>query len=161
MEPAGESDLETLLRTMKPSLMPDVYVYLNLHSNDQLPKELFEKSVFTFKEKEGNTFVVPRPVVERLGYQYEYPCRMISLQVHSSLCAVGFLAVILRHLADQGVSCNVASGFFHDHLFVPEGEEERVMEALRVLSESISETSEEESEEEEEKIEAFSDHQDE
>ena len=71
---------------MKPSLMPDVYVYLNLHSNDQLPKELFEKqvlvmrqidkyfvyffrSVFTFKEKEGNTFVVPRPVVERLGYQ--------------------------------------------------------------------------------------------
>ena len=53
-------------------------------------------------------------------------------------------------------------GFFHDHLFVPEGEEERVMEALRVLSESISETSEEETgEEEEDEIEAFSDHQDE
>eukprot|EP00090_Calanus_glacialis_P011933 TRINITY_DN20351_c0_g1_i1.p1 TRINITY_DN20351_c0_g1~~TRINITY_DN20351_c0_g1_i1.p1 ORF type:complete len:163 (+),score=29.00 TRINITY_DN20351_c0_g1_i1:144-632(+) len=143
MEPAGESDLETLIRTMRPTLMPEVFVFLNLHNNDELPSEIFQKSVFTFKEKEGNTFVLPRPIVERLGYQYEYPCRMISLEVHSSLSAVGFLAVILRHLADQGVSCNVASGFFHDHLFVPDGEEDRVMESLKILSESLGESSDE------------------
>jgi len=130
--------------------MPEVFVFLNLHNNDDLPNELFKKSVFTFKEKEGNTFVLPRTVVERLGYQYEYPCRLISLEVHSSLAAVGFLAVILRHLADQGVSCNVASGFFHDHLFVPNGEEDHVLEALQVLSESLGESSEEESVDEEE-----------
>ena len=42
---AGESDLETLIRTMKPSLMPEVFVFLNLHDNDDLPSELFKKQV--------------------------------------------------------------------------------------------------------------------
>ena len=63
---------------------------------------------------------------------------------------LGFLAVILRHLADAGVSVNVASGFYHDHLFVQDGEEELVMELLKELSQSVTESSEEEDEEEEE-----------
>ena len=58
----------------------------------------------------------------------------------------GFLAVILRHLADNNVSVNVASGFYHDHLFVQEGEEELVMDLLRQLSQSVAESSEEEEE---------------
>ena len=61
----------------------------------------------------------------------------------------GFLAVILRHLADNGVSVNVASGFYHDHLFVQDGEEELVMDLLRQLAQSVTESSEEEEEEEE------------
>ena len=48
------------------------------------------------------------------------------------------------------VSIIILSGFFHDHLFVPEGEEDQVMESLQVLSESLGESSEEESVEEEE-----------
>jgi len=52
--------------------------------------------------------------------------------------------VILKHLAEYGISCNVASGFYHDHLFVSEGEEERVVELLKMLSESVSESSDEE-----------------
>ena len=59
-------------------------------------------------------------------------------------CSIaGFLAVILRHLADNNVSVNVASGFYHDHLFVQEGEEELVMDLLRQLSQSVTESSEE------------------
>ena len=134
--------------------------------------------------------MLPRAMVETLGYtQYEYTCRMVSLEVHSSLAAVGekrhssdaklkssslvffpfleqnqnslfvtltiikrmsltfclgFLAVILRHLADAGVSVNVASGFYHDHVFVQDGEEELVMELLKELSQSVTESSEEE-----------------
>ena len=48
------------------------------------------------------------------------------------------------------VSFIIFSGFFHDHLFVPEGEEDQVMESLQVLSESLGESSEEESVDEEE-----------
>ena len=55
--------------------------------------------------------------------------------------------MILRHLADNGVSVNVASGFYHDHLFVQDGEEELVMDLLRQLAESVTESSEEEEEE--------------
>ena len=50
---------------------------------------LSSSSVFSFKEKEGKTFVLARSLVETLGYQFEYPCRMITLNVHSSLSAVG------------------------------------------------------------------------
>ena len=53
----------------------------------------------------------------------------------------------MRHLADAGVSVNVASGFYHDHLFVQDGEEELVMELLRELSQSVTDSSEEEEEE--------------
>ena len=56
----------------------------------------------------------------------------------------GFLACILRHLADHGVSVNVASGFYHDHLFVPDGEEGRVMGLLAGLAESVTRSSDEE-----------------
>ena len=51
--------------------------------------------------------------------------------------------MILRHLADNNVSVNVASGFYHDHLFVQEGEEELVMDLLRQLSQSVTESTEE------------------
>ena len=34
--------------------------------------------------------MLPQAIVETLGYtQYEYTCRMVSLEVHSSLAAVG------------------------------------------------------------------------
>ena len=42
---------------------------------------------------------------------------------------------------------NVASGFYHDHLFVPDGEEGRVMGLLAGLAESVTRSSDEEEEE--------------
>lgn len=55
---------------------------------------------------------------------------MITLDVHSSLEAVGFMAIISKALADEGIGCNPVSGFFHDHCFVPV---ERGDDAVRVL----------------------------
>lgn len=130
----GESDLATLLESMQPTLMPDTYVFTTLTAQDKPPKQLEDKSVFTFQEKEGKTFVLPINVVETLGYQFEFPCRMITLKVHSSLGAVGFLAVILKRLAQEGIPCNVASGFYHDHLFVPVDKEGDAMEILNNIS---------------------------
>jgi hypothetical protein len=46
---------------------------------------------------------------------------------HSSLEAVGLIATIVTKLAADGVSTNVVSGYFHDHIFVPEGIEGRAM----------------------------------
>ena len=39
----------------------------------------------------------------------------------------------------------VAAGYYHDHLFVPDGEEDRVMELLQILAASVMEEKEEES----------------
>ncbi|OQU93760.1 ACT domain-containing protein [Cladophialophora immunda] len=62
--------------------------------------------------------------------QYTYPCKMITCAVHSSLEAVGFMAVLATRLAQAGISVNPVSGFYHDHLFVPVG---RAAEAVAVL----------------------------
>jgi hypothetical protein len=53
---------------------------------------------------------------------------MITLTVHSSLEAVGFLAA--GRLAEAGISVNAVSAYYHDHLFVAE---HRADEALRLL----------------------------
>ena len=91
MSDGGEMELASLLRGMTPVLNPDVLVFLHLTSADNQPAEIRDKSVFTFREREGNTYVVDKEVVERLGYQYEFPCRRVTLNIHSSLQAVGLI----------------------------------------------------------------------
>lgn len=59
---------------------------------------------------------------------------MITLNVHSSLEAVGFLAVIASRLAGKGMGVNPVSGFFHDHLFVPVGREEEALAVLEAVA---------------------------
>ena len=59
---------------------------------------------------------------------------MITCKVHSSLEAVGFMAVIATRLAQKGMGVNPVSGFFHDHLFVPLGREEQALECLEELA---------------------------
>lgn len=56
------------------------------------------------------------------------------LEYHSSLEAVGFLAVITTHLAALNMGVNPVSGFYHDHLFIPEDRAEDVMTSLAELS---------------------------
>ena len=60
---------------------------------------------------------------------------MITLNVQSSLDAVGFMAVIATRLAKLGMGVNPVSGFLHDHLFVPGGRGEEAVEELERLAE--------------------------
>lgn len=43
---------------------------------------------------------------------------MLTLNVQSSLDAVGFMAVVAKALSDAGVSANVVAAYLHDHVFV-------------------------------------------
>ncbi len=60
---------------------------------------------------------------------------MITCDVHSSLEAVGFIAAISKSLTERGIGANPVSGFYHDHLFVPDGKEIEAMAALEALAE--------------------------
>lgn len=66
--------------------------------------------------------MVSRAEAERhgLGDAVVSVCRRITLDVHSSLEAVGLTAAMSATLADRGISCNVIAGVYHDHLFVPD-----------------------------------------
>jgi hypothetical protein len=59
---------------------------------------------------------------------------MITLNVHSSLEAVGFMAAISTKLAENGIGVNPVSGYYHDHCFVPLGKANEAMKVLQDLA---------------------------
>lgn len=124
---SGETKLSNLLASMTPTLRDGTYVFATLN-NRTLCKEL--RPLMVFEEVEGTTVVLLQEEAEAHGLPHEFPCRMITLDVHSSLDAVGFMAKMATALAEQGMGVNPVSGFFHDHLFVPNGRE---IEALATL----------------------------
>jgi hypothetical protein len=127
----GETDLDTLIRTMRPALAPEVLVFVTLPLGT-VPGGLHP--VMSFEEPEGTTLILPRTVAEGLDLPYQFPCRMITLRVHSALAAVGFMARVATALAAAGIPTNPVSGFYHDHLFVPEGQADQAMAVLARLS---------------------------
>jgi len=126
---SGETDLQTLLASMRPRLDDRVFVFASATPGQPLPQEA--GIVMRFSEREGTTLVLPMEDATRLGIEGTFPCRMITLDIHSSLEAVGFLAAILPRLAAAGIGVNPVSAFHHDHLFVPS---DRAEDALAILS---------------------------
>ncbi len=129
---AGETNLHVLLSTMTASLVEGVYVFLTLN-DQQLPETI--KPRMMFQEAEGITYILLKEEAEDAGLDYEFPSRMITLNIHSSLEAVGFMARIATELAKGGMGVNPVSGFFHDHLFVPDGRHTEALEILERLTE--------------------------
>ncbi|GJF34241.1 hypothetical protein KNE206_69410 [Kitasatospora sp. NE20-6] len=127
---AAERDLSALLGGLRPVLNPGRYVYCTLPA--RVPPGL--RPVVTVAEAEGVTVVVPQPEADELGLRYEYVAAWITLRIHSALEAVGLTAAVATELADHGISCNVAAGFHHDHLFVPARDAERAVRVLEELS---------------------------
>ncbi|MFB6891831.1 ACT domain-containing protein [Kitasatospora sp. NPDC056327] len=127
---AGERDLTTLLRDLRPVLNPGRYVYCTLPT--KVPAGL--RPVATVAEPEGVTVVVAREEADALGLPYTYVAAWITLRIHSALEAVGLTAAVAARLAGEGIGCNVVAGFHHDHLFVAADDAERAVRALEDLS---------------------------
>jgi hypothetical protein len=133
----GEHVLQTLLRDMKPEIQKGIFVFCTIPEDKEIPAAI--RPVLIFREREGTTAVVLRDEAERTGWSYQFPSRLITLTVHSSLEAVGFLAAITTRLAQAGISVNAVSGYYHDHLFVPDN---KAHEALALLQTMCAPTSE-------------------
>jgi len=125
---AGETDLKKLLASMTPHLLAGIHVFATLPPGTPMPEGL--DPVMQFREREGMTLIVPEEKAKAAGLAGTFRCRMITLNIHSSLEAVGFLAAITTRLAAAGMGVNPVSAFYHDHLFVPA---ERAEEALAIL----------------------------
>ena len=128
---AGETDLSALLKTMNARLVDGLYVFVTLKGK-VLPEGVSPRMVF--QEAEGTTLILLKEEAEANELDYEFPCRMITLEVHSSLEAVGFLARITTELAKHKMGVNPVSGFFHDHLFIPDGREQDALSVLKKIA---------------------------
>lgn len=131
---AGEKNLEVLLSSMTATLVDGIYVFLTL-GDQSLPVTI--KPRMMFEEAEGNTYIIRKEQAEAAGLPHEFPSRMITLEIHSSLEAVGFIARIATELAKAGMGVNPVSGYFHDHLFVPDGREAEALQILDQISQNI------------------------
>ncbi|MDF2180308.1 ACT domain-containing protein [Aliiglaciecola sp. CAU 1673] len=128
----GESNLNQLIANMQPVLKEPVFVFVTLPKGQSWRADVHPKMVFM--EEEGTTLIVEREVAEAQRWDYAFPCRMITLNIHSSLEAVGFLARITAVLARLEMGVNPVSAFYHDHLFVPEDRADEAVTALQQLS---------------------------
>lgn len=131
---SGESDLGTLLASMRPKLLPGIFAFATVEHGTAPPPGV--DAVMSFREAEGQTLIVRADQAAAAGLATTFRCRMITLDIHSSLQAVGFLAAITARLAAAGMGVNPVSAFYHDHLFVPEDRAQEAMDVLAALSAS-------------------------
>jgi hypothetical protein len=131
----GLTDLTAILATLDPELLPKEYVFASLPGVKPADVAHLEP-IGSFQEAEGLTVVLTLEAAVEHAIGFDLTLRCITLHVHSDLAAVGLTAVFATRLAEEGISANVVSGFFHDHIFVPAMDADRALGALRSLQSS-------------------------
>jgi hypothetical protein len=112
---------------MQPQLTDGKWVFRT--SVNGFDAATLETSILMFREPEGVTIISPAtPDDEGLP-----AWAMITLSIHSSLEAVGFLAAITTSLAAIEIPVNAVSAYYHDHIFVPHERREDALECLRCM----------------------------
>lgn len=127
----GEQNLALLLKGMAPILNEGDYVFCAI---DDLQSVNADELLLTFREKEAITIITRKEVADNNNLTYFSVMAWITLSVHSSLEAVGLTAAFSAALANEGISCNVVAGFYHDHIFVSKKDAERAVAVLAQLA---------------------------
>jgi hypothetical protein len=126
----GETDLAVLLRSMKPVLHDEPYGYAV--ASGQPDPMVVEHAFAVIREAEGTTFVATQSQLKNAGLNTPDVWARISLDIHSSLSAVGLTAAFATKLGSKNISANVIAGYYQDHIFV---QWDRRHDALRALQE--------------------------
>lgn len=129
MQHTPEKDLHLLIQQMMPHLHEQKYAIISVHDN--IPSIL---PFAVIREKEGITLILTTLEADKQGLAYEQEWALISLEVFSSLDAVGFTAIVSKVLADNGISANMVAGYYHDYVLVPYLLKEKACMALHNLS---------------------------
>lgn len=126
-----EKDLKKLLQSMKPTLRNGDYVFCTVKDIKQVD---VDNAISFFKEEEGFTIVLKKEIADRQQLGYSFIAGWITLNVYSSLEAVGLTAAFSNALAKENISCNVVAAYYHDHIFVDRRDAEKAMTILNMLS---------------------------
>ncbi|MDB4303959.1 ACT domain-containing protein [Desulfosarcina sp.] len=131
---AGIIEIDVLLKEMKPVLDRTDYVF-STKKCFQIDEEIIALNpIATFLESEGMTVVVSKIKAEKHKLSYDTIFNKITLEVHSSLEAVGLTAAISTALASRNISANMVAGYYHDHIFIPKDKSDLALETLEGLT---------------------------
>ncbi len=129
---AGETDLEKLLRNMSPVLNEGEYVFITLPG--EYGDYLYLEPIGSFKEKEGLTLIISKEKAIENNIEVKDLFKFITLNVHSSLNAVGLTAAVASKLSLNGISANVIAAYYHDHIFIQTQYAEKALSLLMELT---------------------------
>ena len=135
VEQSGGTDIAQLLEHMSPQLKSGEFVFLSFAGAEYGAHRDLDP-IGSFIEEEGLTLVVPRELADDSQHAYTGIFKCITLQVHSSLEAVGLTAAFAAQLASVNISANVIAGHYHDHIFIAAQDAASAMAALTELSKS-------------------------
>lgn len=135
------NNLEQMLKSLAPSLDDNSYVFCSFPDRNSLPDTDKIMPLATFQEDEGITWIITQDQADRLKLAYEQTFSRITLNVYSSLTAVGLTAAVSTALAHRGISANVVAGYYHDHIFVARADAAKALQTLQNLSDDQEPTS--------------------
>ncbi len=128
---AAEKDLNTLITNMEPVLNEGEYVFSSVLSTKNIPREIV---ICEMKEQEGISIVLSKKDADTIGLNYDMVVSWITLNVHSSLEAIGLTAAFSTALGENKISCNVVAGYYHDHIFVDKKDSTAALRVLRAMT---------------------------
>jgi hypothetical protein len=128
---SGETDLKILLGSMDPVLGTEDFIFCTIDEPIERIVEL--KPWAIIREAEGYTAIITKEAAESNGIRFSSVFSRITLNIHSSLDAVGLTAAVSTKLARSGISANVVAAYYHDHIFVKKEKAQAALEALREL----------------------------
>jgi hypothetical protein len=136
-----DPSLSRLLATLKPVLSGPTFVFATFRPNEVIPRSLPIQMIF--HEAKGTTVITSRAAADVENLDYQSPCRMLTLDVDSSLEVVGFVPFVAKRLEDLDMSVNSVSGYYHNHCFVPLGREEEAIKCVEEIARQAQEGKEE------------------
>ncbi|MCI2283588.1 ACT domain-containing protein [Colwellia sp. MSW7] len=130
---SGETNLTKLITSMTPVLIDNEYVFGTLETYDY-EQVLRLNPISTFQEQEGLTVILTKEKADESNISYSGVFKCITLNVHSSLDAVGLTAAVSTKLTQKNISANVVAAYYHDHVFVADKDAEQALSALIELT---------------------------
>ena len=126
-----EKKEQTILKKLNPKLNNGEYVFCSVNNIEKIESN---KIIGSFKEKEGVSIILSKKEAINLRLSYSFIAAWITLRIYSSLEYVGLTATFSNALSNNGISCNVISGYYHDHIFVNINDKDKAMNILKNLS---------------------------
>lgn len=130
---AGETDLKYILATLTVSRRPGVFTMVSIPN----PVPLGDGVEMVLSETEGTTVVATLDAARRRGWAHDFQGAWLTIDVHSSLEAVGLTRAMAAVLGDANIACNVLAGFYHDHILVPVDRVDEAIAQLTSLASSV------------------------
>jgi hypothetical protein len=137
---SGQTDLRAMLQSISVSVRPDRYTVLTLSKDEKSPP-VGHGVAAVMEESEGITVVATVQRAREEGWPEDFVATWLTIDVHSSLEAVGLTAAFSGALGRAGIACNVIAAFHHDHILVPHDKSEAAVEVIEALATPTTDSS--------------------